>query len=76
MKAQIIQPAKYAAGVSMKRVVEDDDGAPNVESHNTSVIWPAVISIDGIKLSSETPTSAAQAFKINAALEKIVEASK
>lgn len=73
MKAQIIQPAKYAAGVSYSRVI-DDEGT--TENRDTSVIWPAVISIDGIKLSSETPTSAAQAFKINAALEKLVEASK
>ena len=72
MKAVITQIAKFSSGVRFNRVI-DEDGT--VEVGNTSVIWPATISIDGIKLSSETPTSAAQAFKINAALEKLVEAS-
>ena len=73
MKAQIIQLAKYAAGVS---AIYGTDWRGDRDVRDTSVIWPAVISIDGIKLSSETPTSVAQAFKINAALEKLVEASK
>lgn len=60
---KLIQQAKFAAGAI--RYYSDTEESGLSPNRTGSVIQPAIIEIDGLRFSSDTPKTAAEAFKIN-----------
>lgn len=77
MTIQIIQRAKFALlyGTQPKaEVIDLGDGTYSSAINSraeTPINCPAIISIGGLRLTSETPTTAAKAAEINEAIEAL-----
>lgn len=77
----IIQYSKWFAGAGQSSLenakrLNEEDGESYRSSTANSVIQPAIINLDGIRLHSDTPTTAKQAADINERVKQWAEASQ
>jgi Tfp pilus assembly pilus retraction ATPase PilT len=78
MTIQIIQRAKFALlyHAPKRAVIEERQYGPDSaaivrQTEEAPINCPAIISLGGLRLTSETPTTAAKAAEINEAIEAL-----